>query len=74
MLTLIRDERDFQVRLDYIHYNPVKHGLVACPADWPHSTFLAWVEKDVYDPRWGSDEPPPLPEHTYPLNSGRLLN
>jgi putative transposase len=59
---IIRNERDFQAHLDYIHINPVKHGLVAAARDWPHSTFLAWVERGVYDPTWGSDEMPPLPE------------
>lgn len=59
---VIRDERDFQTHLDYIHYNPVKHGLATRPADWPHSTFSDWVEKGSYDPRWGSDEMPPLPD------------
>ena len=59
---MIRDDRDFQVRLDYIHYNPVKHGLVERPGDWPHSTFQAWVENGVYDPWWGSDDMPPQPD------------
>ena len=59
---LIRNEEDFRVKLDYIHYNPVEHGLVERPADWPHSTFHAWVEKGVYDPWWGSDDQPPLPQ------------
>ena len=58
----IRDERDFQVHLDYIHINPVKHGLAAAPRDWPHSTFRAWVERGAYELWWGSDEMPPLPE------------
>ena len=58
----IRNERDFQAHLDYIHINPVKHRLVAAARDWPHSTFLAWVERGVYDLSWGSDEMPPLPE------------
>jgi putative transposase len=58
----IRDERDFQAHLDYIHFNPVKHGLVAAPREWPHSTFLSWVERGVYDAWWGSTDMPPLPE------------
>jgi len=33
----IRDDRDSAAHMDYIHFNPVKHGLVAHPADWPHS-------------------------------------
>lgn len=34
----LRDERDFAAHVDYVHINPVKHGLVADPADWPYST------------------------------------
>lgn len=58
----IRDERDFRAHLDYIHINPVKHGLVMAARDWPHSTFAAWVERGVYNPWWGSSEMPVLPE------------
>lgn len=58
----IRDERDFQAHLDYIHINPVKHGLVSAPRDWPHSTFAEWVARGVYETRWGTDEMPALPE------------
>jgi hypothetical protein len=35
----IRDDRDFTSHMDYTHLNPVKHGLVEHPADWPHSSF-----------------------------------
>lgn len=59
---MIRDERDFQAHLDYIHINPVKHGLVARPGDWPHSTFHTWLERGVYDASWGTDDMPPLPD------------
>lgn len=59
---VIRDEKDFQTHVDYIHFNPVKHGLVKRPSDWPHSTFSQWVDRGVYDPWWGSDDMPPLPE------------
>ena len=59
---LIRDERDFAAHLDYIHRNPVQHGLVSAPRDWPHSTFSQWVERGVYDPTWGSGEMPELPQ------------
>ena len=58
----IRDERDFQARLDYIHYNPVRHEFAATPADWPYSSFSAWVGKGVYDPGWGSDAVPDIPD------------
>ena len=59
---LIRDEADFQAHLDYIHLNPVKHGAVKRPGDWPHSTFQIWLERGVYDPSWGNDGMPPLPD------------
>lgn len=36
---LIRDERDFNHHLDYIHFNPVKHGYVSHPSDWLYSTY-----------------------------------
>jgi len=48
----IRDERDLQRHMDYIHYNPVKHGLTGCPHAWPHSSFQRWVEAGAYDPLW----------------------
>lgn len=59
---MIRDERDFDEHLDYIHYNPVHHGIVAAPRNWPHSTFGKWVERGVYEQYWGADEMPPLPD------------
>jgi putative transposase len=58
----IRDERDIQAHLDYIHINPVKHGAVARPGDWRHSTFPVWLDHGVYDPHWGADGMPPLPD------------
>src|SRR5262245_56105312 len=41
----IRDEGDFAHHVDYIHYNPVKHGLVARVVDWPHSSFHRYVQE-----------------------------
>ena len=52
---LIRDEADFAAHVDYIHFNPVKHGLVAAPRAWEHSTFRDWVERGVYERDWGAD-------------------
>ena len=49
----IRDENDLRQHLDYVHYNPVKHGYVSRVADWPHSTFHGWVRKGIYSPSWG---------------------
>ena len=59
---MISNEREFADCLDYLHRNPVHHGLVSSPRDWPHSTIADWVERSVYEPTWGSDESPKLPE------------
>ena len=59
---VIRDEKDFQAHLDYIHLNPVRHGLVASARDWPYSTFSDWVKRGAYTADWGSSEMPPLPD------------
>jgi putative transposase len=43
--------------VDYIHFNPVKHGWVQAVRDWPYSTFHRWVERGVYPLDWaGSDK------------------
>ena len=46
----IRDEGDFARHVDYIHFNPVKHGLVSRVSDWPHSSFHRYVHEGVC--RW----------------------
>lgn len=48
----IRDMEDLNNHLDYIHYNPVKHGLVGCPHAWPYSSFGRWVARRGYDADW----------------------
>ena len=50
---LIRDEEDFRAHMDYVHFNPAKHGLVTRVVDWPYSTFHRLVEQGVYPPDWG---------------------
>jgi putative transposase len=54
----ISGERDFGTHLDYIHLNPVQHGLVRAPSDWPHSTYKSWVGRGAYDKTWGIDALP----------------
>ncbi len=51
----VRDEGDFASHVDYIHYNPVKHGLIKTPHEWPYSTFHKYVKKGIYDVYWGTD-------------------
>jgi putative transposase len=41
--------------IDYIHFNPVKHGLVARVRDWPHSSFHRYVAQGVLSADWGGD-------------------
>ena len=48
----IRGNDDFAAHLDYVHFNPVKHGLVTCPHLWPYSTFPKWVQRGIYAPDW----------------------
>ncbi len=50
---LIRDEADYRRHVDYIHHNPVKHGLVSGAADWPHSSFRHFVARGMYAEDWG---------------------
>lgn len=51
----IRNERDMMHHVNYIHYNPVKHGLVHCPHAWPHSSFHRWVKQGYYTENWLCD-------------------
>ena len=57
---LIRDEQDWRKHMDYIHYNPVKHGIVNAPIQWPYSSFKQCVNKGWYSSEWGSSEPDTL--------------
>ncbi|NOT68942.1 MAG: transposase [Methylophilaceae bacterium] len=49
----LRNEIDFERHVDYIHYNPVKHGYVRRVIDWPFSTFHKFVERGVLSADWG---------------------
>ncbi len=52
---VIRDEIDLINHIDYIHYNPVKHGLVKSVCDWPYSSFHQHVKKGWLETDWGDD-------------------
>ncbi|GLT24242.1 transposase [Zoogloea oryzae] len=51
----IRDEADLSQHVDYIHYNPVKHGLVKSAGDWRWSSFARFVQAGVYPADWGRE-------------------
>ncbi|WP_092785120.1 REP-associated tyrosine transposase [Rhodospira trueperi] len=55
---MIRDEDDLLTHIDYIHFNPVKHGHVARASDWPHSTFHRYVADGLLPEDWGCADPP----------------
>jgi len=50
----IRDEHDLNKHIDYIHYNPVKHGHTTHPADWPHSSIHRFIEQGFVPADWGA--------------------
>ncbi len=50
---IYRDDGDYETHMAYLHYNPVKHGLVKHARDWPHATFHRYVREGVYDESWG---------------------
>jgi putative transposase len=51
----IRDDADLERHVDYIHFNPVKHGHVTRVTDWPHSSFHRYVEGGLLAADWGGD-------------------
>lgn len=51
----IRDQRDYNQHMDYVYYNPVKHGYVNKVIDWPYSSFHRDVEKRIYTKDWGNN-------------------
>lgn len=53
---IIRDEEDLYTHLDYMHYNPVKHGYVKNVKDWDFSSFGKFVKLKNYDINWGCFE------------------
>ena len=53
---LIRDEEDLKRHVEYIHYNPVKHGLVQAPVEWEYSSFHTYVREGLYAADWGAEE------------------
>ena len=55
----IRDDDDFNRHIDYIHFNPVKHGYVRQAGDWPYSSFCRFVRLGLYPADWATDAPAP---------------
>ena len=53
---VIRVDNDYARHLDYVHFNPVKHGWVERVRDWPYSTFHRWVAQGLYPADWGDGD------------------
>lgn len=52
---LIRDEQDYKGHVNYIHYNPVKHGYVDFEANWPHSSIHRYIKVGLLPCSWGEN-------------------
>jgi len=52
----LRDDKDYQRHVEYIHYNPVKHGLVDSPMEWRNSSFKQYVALGLYQHNWGAGQ------------------
>ena len=63
---VIRDERDYERHVGYIHFNPVEHGYVDRASDWPHSSMHRYIAAGMVDRDWaaepGADEDRPFGE------------
>lgn len=55
---IIRDQNDLNHHIDYVHYNPVKHGFVLSPFEWEHSSIHAYLIEGIYDRDWVRRDPP----------------
>lgn len=49
---VVRDDDEYGAFMDYIHWNPVKHGHARCPHAWPYSSFHKWVREGRYPADW----------------------
>lgn len=53
---MIRNEKDFENHVNYIHFNPVKHRLVREVRDWENSSFHEFVKRGIYSFDWGGGD------------------
>jgi putative transposase len=55
---ILSDQEDLNRHIDYIHYNPVKHGLTDDPLEWEHSSFRVYRSRGFYSDGWGVTDDP----------------
>jgi putative transposase len=53
---MIRDEHDYARHVDYIHFNPVRHGYSSRAADWPYSSIHRYIAAGTLTRDWGVGE------------------
>lgn len=53
---IIRDELDYCRHMDYIHYNPVKHGYAKTPSEWPYSSLHRYINLGILPRNWGCND------------------
>ena len=63
---LIRDSDDLHRHVDYIHFNPVRHGHVDAPVSWPYSSFAQHVRDGTYPPDWCATQDLAIDTHGEP--------
>jgi putative transposase len=54
---VIRNDKDLENHLHYIHFNPVKHGVVKDPREWTNSSYIEWEQRGLYPPAFHWNEP-----------------
>lgn len=52
----LRDDAELQQQIDYVHADPVRHGLVRAPEDWPFSSLHAYVQHGLRPMHWSGGE------------------
>jgi len=57
---VIRDELDYSRHLDYIHYNPVKHGYVRTPSEWQYSSIHRYINAGILPQDWACHDEPAM--------------
>jgi putative transposase len=62
---VIRNDKDWARHMDYIHYNPVKHGFVLKPEDWDYSSYLDCVKQGLYEIGWGWNDVEPIKDLSF---------
>ncbi|MBL7479712.1 REP-associated tyrosine transposase [Legionella bononiensis] len=53
---VIRDAQDYEHHINYIHFNPVKHGYVLSPSDWEYSSIHRFIRQGILSESWGCDD------------------